>query len=101
MVYLDRGNSFAKRMQPITFIFTSAVEASVWQRMAELINPPRSWATASGTPSPINFHPFLLYCDDSVDGFRATLQEQEQEQEDQTIRPIPSTSRATMEFKRH
>ena len=43
-----------------------------------------------------NFRPFL-YCDASVDDFGATL---EQEQKDDSIRPIVSISRATLESER-
>ena len=45
-----------------------------------------------------NSRPFRLYCDASVDGFGATL---EQEQKDGSIRPIVFISRATLESARH
>ena len=45
-----------------------------------------------------NSRPFLLYCDTSVDGFGATL---EQEQKDGSIRPVVFISRATLVYERH
>ena len=45
-----------------------------------------------------NSRPFLLCCDASVDGFGATL---EQEQKDGSIRPVLFISRATLESERH
>ena len=44
-----------------------------------------------------NSRPFRLYCDASIDGFGATL---EQEQPDGSVRPIIYISRATLDFER-
>ena len=94
----------AKRIRPITsllkqavkFVFTPAMEAIVRELLAELFTPPvlvyPNWDGVTD-----NSRPFLLYCDASVDGFGATL---EQEQDDHTIRPIVFISRATIESER-
>ena len=42
--------------------------------------------------------PFYVYCDACIDGFRAAL---EQEQEDVSIEPIAYISRATLDSERH
>ena len=82
----------AKRVRPITsllkqgvkFVFTPAMEAIVLERLAELSTPlVLVYPNRDGVTD--NSHPFLIYCDASVDGFGATL---EQEQDDHTIRPI-------------
>ena len=44
-----------------------------------------------------NSRPFRLYCDSSIDGFGATL---EQEQPDGSVRPVLFISRATLDFER-
>ena len=95
----------AKRIRPITsllkqgvkFIFTPAMEIIVRELLAELSAPPvlvyPDWDAVAD-----NSRPFLLYCDASVDGFGATL---EQEQKDASIRPIVYISRATLDNERH
>ena len=94
----------AKRIRPIisllnqsvTFVFTPAMEAIVRQCLAELSTPPvfvyPNWDGVTD-----NSRPFLLHCHASVDGFGATL---EQEQDDHTIRSIAFISRATIESER-
>ena len=95
----------AKRIRPITFllkqgvkfVFTPAMEAIVRELLAELSTPPvlvyPNWDGVADNSSP-----FLLYCDASVDGFGATL---EQEEDDHTIRPIVFIRRATIGSERH
>jgi len=97
--------NMAKRVRPITsllkqgvkFVFTPAMEAIARELLAELSTIPvlvyPNWDAVTD-----NSRPFLLYCDASVDGFGATL---EQEQDDKTIRPIVFISRATIESERH
>ena len=97
----------AKQIRPITsilkrgvkFVFTPAMETIVRELLAELSTPPvlvyPNWDAVSDIS-----RPFILYCDASdasVDGFGATL---EQEQADHTIRSIVFTSRATIESER-
>ena len=74
-----------KRIRPITSIlkqgvksvFSSAMEAIVRELLAELSTPPvLVYPNCDGVTD--NSRPFLLYCDASVDGFGATL-EQEQD----------------------
>ena len=81
----------------VKFVFTPAMEALVRTPLKELSAPPvlvyPDWDTV-----PDNSRPFLLYCDASVDGFGATL---EQEQKDGSIRHIVLISRATLESARH
>ena len=64
--------------------------------LAELSTPPvlvcSNWDAVTD-----NSRRFLLYCDASVDGFGATL---EQEQDDHTIGPTVFISRATVESER-
>ena len=111
--FLLRGLSYyrkflrdmAKRIRPITslrkqgvkFVFTPAMEAIGRELLVELSSPPflvyPNWDGVTD-----NFHPFVLYCDASVDGFGATL---EQERDDHTIHPIMFVSRATIESERH
>ena len=43
-------------------------------------------------------HPFRVYCNASIEGFGATL---EQEQPDGSVRPIAYVSRATLDSERH
>ena len=86
----------AKRIQPITsflkqgvkFVFTPAMEAIVRELLAELSTPPvlvyPNWDGVTD-----NSRPFLLYCDASVDGFGATL-----EQEQTTTPSAPACSSA-------
>ena len=73
------------------------METIVRTLLKELSPPPvlvyPDWDTV-----PDNSRPFLLYCDASVDGFGATL---EQEQKDGSIRHIVLISRATLESARH
>ena len=95
----------AKRIRPITsllkqgvkFVFTSAMETIVRKLLEELSAPPvlvyPDWKAVAD-----NSRPFLLYCDASIDGFGAIL---EQKQEDDSIRPIVFISRATLESERH
>ena len=95
----------AKRIQPISFllkqsvkiVFTPEMEVIMRELLAELTTPPAlvypNWDAVTD-----NSCPFLLYCDASVDGFGAAL---EQEQDDHTIRPLVFISRATIESERH
>ena len=95
----------AKRIRPITsllkqgvkFVFTPSMEIIVRTLLEELTAPPvlvyPGWDAVAD-----NSRPFRLYCDASVDGFGATL---EQEQKDGSIRPIVFISRATLESARH
>ena len=111
--FLLRGLSYyrkflrdmAARMRPITsllkqgvkFVFPPAMEAIVRELRAALSTPPvlvyPNWDGVTD-----NSRPFLLYCDASVDGFGATL---EQEQDDHTIHLIVFISRAFIESERH
>ena len=97
--------NMAKRIRPITsllkqgakFVFTSDMGAIVRKLLAELSTPPilvfPDWdAVTDGS------RPFRLYCDASIDGFGATL---EQEQPDGSVRPIVFISRATLDNERH
>ena len=98
-------DDMAKRIRPITallkkgvkFVFTPAMEAIVRKLLEDLSAPPvlvyPDWDAVAD-----NSRPFLLYCDASVDGFGATL---EQEQKDGSIRPIVFISRGTLESERH
>ena len=65
--------------------------------LEELSTPPVLVYTDWGAVAD-NSRPFLLYCDASVGGFGATL---EQEQKDGSIRPIGFISRVTLESERH
>ena len=103
--YRNFQRDMAKWVRPITsllkqgvkFVFTPAMKNIVRELLAELSAPPvlvyPNWDAVSD-----NSRPFLLYCDASVDGFGATL---EQAQDDHTIRPIVFISRATIESERH
>ena len=90
----------AKRIRPITslikqgvkFVFTPAMKTIVREMLTESTPPVLvcpNWDAVSD-----NSRSFLLYSDDSVDGFGATL---EQEQDDHTIRPIVFISRVTVD----
>ena len=95
----------AKRIRPITsllnqgvkYLFTPAMQVIVHILLEELSAPPvliyPDWDTVTGIS-----RPFLLYCDASIDGFGATL---EQELKDGSIRPIVFISRAALESERH
>ena len=95
----------AKRIRPITsllkhgvkFIFTPSMEIIVRTLLGGLSAPPvlvyPDWDAVAD-----NSRPFLLYCDASVDGLGATL---EQEQKGGSIRPIVFISRANLESERH
>ena len=95
----------AKRIRPMTsllkqgvkFVLIPEMEVIVRKLLAELTTPPvlvyPNWDAVTD-----NSRPFLLYCDASVNGFGAAL---EQEQDDHTIRPIVFVSRATIESERH
>ena len=95
----------ATRIRPITslmkrgvkFVFTPSMETTVRRLLEELSAPPvlvyPDWDVVAD-----NSRPFLLYCDTSVDGFGATL---EQEQKDGSIRPVVFISRATLVYERH
>ena len=73
------------------------MEAIVRELLAELFTPPvlvyPNWDVVAD-----NSRLSLLYCNASVNGFGATL---EQEQGDHTIHPIVLISRATIESERH
>ena len=73
------------------------MEAIVRELLAELSTPP-VLVYPNRDAVTDNSRPFRLYCDASVDGFGATL---EQEQDDHTIRPIVLISRTTIESERH
>ena len=64
--------------------------------LAELVAPPvlvfSDWDTVED-----GSRAFRAYCDASIDGFSATL---EQEQPDDSVRPIPHVSCATLESER-
>ena len=84
------------REQGVKFVFTPSMETIVRAFLEELSAPPvlvSDWDVVAD-----NSRPFRLYCDASVDGFGATL---EQEQKDGSIRPIVFISRATLESARH
>ena len=69
----------------------------VRELLTELSTPP-VLVYPNGDAVCYNSRPFLLYCHASVDGFGATL---EQEQDDHTILLIVFINRATIESKRH
>ena len=94
-----------KRIRPITALlkkgvkglFTPSMEAIVRDMLAELAAPPvlvfPVWdAVEDGS------RPFRVYCDATIDGFGATL---EQEQPGGSVRPIAYVSRATLDSERH
>ena len=95
----------AKRIRPITsvpeqgvtFFSTSSMETKVRGILAEWPTPTVSvypnWEAVTD-----NSRLFRQYCDASVDGFGATL---EQEQDDHTIHPIVFISRAAIEPERY
>ena len=90
----------AKRIRSITslltqgvkFVLTPSMETIVRTLLEELLASPVSvfpdWDAVADTSSP-----FPLYCDASVNGFGATL---EQEQTDGSICPIVFISRSTL-----
>ena len=75
------------------------MEAIVRTLLKELSAPP-VMVNPDWYAVPDNSRPFLLYCDASVDGFGATL-EQEQKDGSTIIRLIVFVSRATLESERH
>ena len=93
--------SMARRIRPITalpkkgaaFDFTSTMEYIVRALLAELTAPPilvfPDWDAVIDTSRPFRFH-----CDASTAGLGVTL---EQEQPDDSIRPIVYISRATLD----
>ena len=95
----------SKRIRPLTFFlrkgvkyaFTLAMNVIVRQTFTELDAPLSlvflDWDTGAG-----GFRPFHVYCDDCIDGFGAGL---EQEQPDDSVRPISYISRATPDSERH
>ena len=94
-----------KRIRPITsllkqgvkFVFMPSMETIARTPIEELPAPPvlvyADWDAVAD-----NSRIFVLYCDPNVDGFGATL---EQEQKDSSIRPILFISRATLKSVRH
>ena len=81
----------------VNFLFTPSMEVIVRDMLAELADPPvlvfPDWdAVADGS------RPFRVYCDASIDGFGATL---DQEQPDGSVRPIFYVIRATVDSGRH
>ncbi len=97
--------NLSKRIKPIQalmkknvkYIFTPEMEKIVRELLHELSNPPTlvfpDWdAVADGSRL------FLLFCDASVDGFGASL---EQEQPNGDIKPIVYISRATLPSERN
>lgn len=81
----------------VRFSFTPEVEAIVRGLRAGLSAPPvvvfKDWdAVAEGS------RPFRLYCDASVDGFDATL---EQQQPNGSVRTVFYINRATLNNERH
>ena len=96
--------NLSRRLHPInallkqgaTFNFTPAMETTVRDILRELAKPPilvyPDWDAVAD-----NSRPFRLYCDASLDGFGATL---EQEQPDGSVRPILYISRATLDSER-
>ena len=95
----------SKRIRPITsllkqgvkFVFTPSMKSMVRTLIEELSAPSvlvyPDWDAVAD-----NSRSFLLYCDASVDGFGATLK---QEQKDGSIRSIVFISCATLESERH
>ena len=83
--------------QGAKFVFTPAMEAIVRTLLEELSAPPflvyPDWDSVAD-----NSRPFLLYCDATIDGFGATL---EQEEKGGSIRPLVFISCATLESERH
>ncbi len=79
-----------------TFNFTPDMVTTVRDILGELSKPPilvyPDWDAVAD-----NSRPFRLYCDASLDGFGATL---EQEQPDGSVRPILYISRATLDSER-
>ena len=95
----------AKRIRPITsllkqgmeIVFTPSMEAVVRTLLEKLSAPPVLVYPDQDSVAD-NSRPFLRYFDASVDGFGATL---EQEQENGWIRPIFLIRRAPPESERH
>ena len=97
--------NMAKRIRPITalfkkrvtFGFSPSMEEAVCALLAKLAAPPilvfPDWDAVIDKS-----RPFRLHCDASTDGFRATL---EQEEPDDSIRPIVYISRATLANERN
>ena len=96
--------NLSRRLRPInallkqgaTFDFTPAMEATTRAILHELTEPPilayPDWDAVADKS-----RPFRLYCDASLDGFGATL---EQEQPDGSVRPFIYISRATLDSER-
>ena len=96
--------NLSRRLRPINallkqgaaFDFTSAMETTVRDILRDLTKPPilvyPDWDAVAD-----NSRPFRLYCDASLDGFGATL---EQEQPDGSVRPLIYVSRATLDSER-
>eukprot|EP00752_Nemacystus_decipiens_P016839 g15071.t1 len=97
--------NMSKRIKPIQslmkknakYIFTPEMEKLVRKLLDELSHPPSlvfpDWdAVADGS------RVFLLFCDASIDGFGASL---EQEQPDGSVKPIIYISRATLPSERN
>ena len=96
--------NLSRRLRPInallkqgaTFDFTPAMETTIRAILHELTEPPilvyPDWDAVAD-----DSRPFRLYCDASIDGFGATL---EQEQPDGSVRPIIYISRATLDSER-
>ena len=81
----------------VKFVFTPAMGKLMREFLAELATPPilvwPNWdAVTDGS------RPFYVYCDASIDGFGAAL---EQKQEDGFIKTISYINRATLDSERH
>ena len=97
--------NMAKRVRPITallkkgatFSFTPPLEEAIRALLAELTAPPilvfHDWDAVIDKS-----RPFRLHCDASTDGLGATL---EQEQTDDSVRPIVYISRPTLANERN
>ena len=97
--------NMANRIRPVMallkqgekFVFTSDMEAVTRSLLPKLSEPPvlvfPDWDAVTDSS-----RLFRLYCDASVDGFGATLK---QEQPDGSVRPIVFISRATLDNERH
>ena len=103
--YLKFVPDMSKRIRPITvllkkgikFLFTPSIEVIVRDMLAELAAPPLlvspDWDAVEDATGP-----FRVHCDASIDGFGATLK---QEQPDGSVKPIAYVSRATLNSERH
>ena len=83
--------------QGVKYLIPPVMKVIVRKVVEELSAPPvlayPDWDTVADRSRPLP-----LYCDASIDGFGATL---EQEQRDGSIRPIVFISRVTLESERH